>query len=76
MLVHRSQMYATGLARHPPVAHDTLHIDRADLMRLPWGSARCSSDDGYQGPAPAWTRGRILPEPMVRPRYRTYSFKV
>src|SRR5215218_883780 len=35
MLVHQSQMYAPGLARHPPVAHDTLHIDRADLMRLP-----------------------------------------
>ena len=40
-LVLQPSVYAPGLSRHPPFAHDTLHVDRADLMRRPCQAAGC-----------------------------------
>src|SRR3954454_5858335 len=39
-LVHQPRVHRPGLSSHPFFAHDTLRIDRADLMRLP----RCGAE--------------------------------
>ena len=40
MLISQPRAHAPGLSPHPPLAHDTLRVDRADLMRLPWHTVR------------------------------------
>src|SRR4028118_58120 len=35
MLISQPRVHAPGLSPHPPLAQDTLRVDRADLMRLP-----------------------------------------
>ena len=55
-LVRQPWVHALGRSPHPSFAHDTLRVDRADLMRWPWDAgeqrragARQAGDDFTSG---------------------------
>src|SRR3954451_20421568 len=62
-LVCQPLVRVLGLASRPPFTHDTLHIDRADLMRLPWalcGLALCGDESHLTAAEEAFAAARKI----------------